>query len=98
MGENLSTGVPIFRINNKAFIDQILGIIGNVIPIRRWKVVVAPFYDFKQLRSVLLVKGGETAQQNVKNYPQGPDINLLPINSSTQYFWGNVPWSAACSV
>ena len=80
------------RVSDQHFAYQVFSAIGDILPDRIIKVIVAPFDLIKQFEAVLTVKRKTARQHGKQDHTDAENIAGLVVRLLIQYFRRDVPW------
>ena len=95
--ENSLSCETLVGVDSEHSADKALGLVGDVVPIRRGEVVLTLFDLLVQGGGTLVVERGETAQKNVENNSETPYIDFMVIWLSLEHLGGNITGSTTRS-
>lgn len=96
--QNIQGAEPLFGIHLHHFLDEVLGLPGDEVPVR---TVHFEHADLDVLHDHLVVVSGEgrvSAEQDVKNHSQGPDVALFVVGLPSQDLRSDVVGRAALAL
>ena len=93
--QDLVRAQTLLWVFDKKLTNQVFGWLRNVVPVRRWKVVLYVQYALEEGLIVFVVKGWKSTEHHVQYDADAPVVDFLPIAFSFYHFWGDVARSAA---
>jgi len=96
MSQALLCRQPSSRIDRQTPADEILGFIADILPILRWiKSIIPRHNSLHFFHRGVTVEGRISAEEEVRDNAQGPDVDGLTVTRFLEDFRGHVAWCSA---
>jgi len=96
--QNIQGAEPLFGIHLHHFLDEVLSLLGYEVPVRTVHFEPADLDILHDHLVVVSIEGRVSAEQDVKNHSQGPDVALFVVCQPSQDLRSDVVGRAALAL